>query len=151
MEDKIATEPESALGPGIGMLGSEGLHEFVRYFAASLVALIVDAGLLVLLTSGVGVPYLWSGAIAFLAGLATVYFLSVRWVFSKRTLADARMEAIVFAVIGLVGLGINELVLYGLTGVLGFHYGLAKIASVGLVFSWNFGARKYLLFRDAAR
>jgi len=151
MEDKIATESDTEVAPGLGVLGSEGLHEFVRYFVASLIALLVDAGLLVLLTSVVGVPYLWSGAIAFLAGLATVYLLSVRWVFSKRTMNDMKVEAIVFAVIGVVGLGINELVLYGLTGVLGFHYGLAKVASVGLVFFWNFGARKYLLFRGAAK
>lgn len=151
MEDKIATEPDTVLTPAVGVLGSEGLHEFVRYFVASLIALFVDAGLLVLLTSGAGVPYLWSGAIAFLAGLATVYILSVRWVFIKRALNDMKVEAIIFAVIGVVGLGINELVLYGLTGVLGFHYGLAKAASVGLVFFWNFGARKYLLFRTAAK
>lgn len=151
MEDKTVTDADTVVAPGLGVLGSEGLHEFVRYFAASLIALVVDAGLLALLVGVADVPYLWSGAIAFLAGLTTVYFLSVRWVFSKRTLTDPRMEAIIFAVIGVVGLGINELVLYGLTGLLGFHLGLAKLASVGLVFFWNFGARKYLLFRGATK
>jgi putative flippase GtrA len=151
MEDKTATDADTVVAPGLGVLGSEGLHEFVRYFAASLIALIVDAGLLALLAGVAGMPYLWAGAIAFLAGLATVYLLSVRWVFSKRSLADSRIEALIFAVIGVVGLAINELVLYGLAGLLGFHLGLAKLASVGLVFFWNFGARKYLLFRGGAR
>lgn len=151
MEDNIATDPETVVTPSVAVLGSEGLHEFIRYFVASLIALAIDAGLLALLISVAGVPYLWAGAIAFLAGLASIYVLSVRWVFNKRALTDMRMEAVVFAVIGVVGLGINELMLYVLTGLLGLHYGFAKLASVGLVFFWNFGARKYLLFRNSAR
>lgn len=151
MEEDIATRPEAVVTPGMAVIGSEGMHEFIRYFVASAVALVVDAGLLALLTSVLGVPYLWSGAIAFLAGLAAIYLLSVTWVFNHRLVTDRWTEAAVFGTIGIVGLGINELVLYLLTGGLGLHYSVGKLASVALVFSWNFGARKYLLFRSGAR
>jgi len=146
-DDDLATAPESAVTPGVAILGSPGLHEFVRYGLASGVALAVDAGLLGVLTSGLGIPYLVSGAIGFMAGLITIYLLSIGWVFQNRNLKDARAELLIFAIIGIVGLGINHAVLYVLTGLVGVHYGLSKAASVVLVFSWNFGARKYLLFR----
>jgi putative flippase GtrA len=128
-------------------LGSEGVREFVRYFAASAVALVVDALLLYVLTSIVGVPYLYSGAIAFLLGLVIVYVLSIVWVFEHRTSVHPGVEFLVFALIGLVGLGVNEGVLYVLTGIYGVYYLVSKIASVVVVFTWNFFARKYMLFR----
>jgi putative flippase GtrA len=147
MDEDIATNPEAVVTPGVAIIGSTGLHEFIRYFGASAAALAVDAGLLALLTSVLGVPYLWSGAVGFTAGLTVVYLLSIKWVFQNRSLTDARAEAAIFAVIGVVGLGLNEAVLYALVELVDLHYGVAKLASVAVVFSWNFGARKYLLFR----
>ncbi len=99
------------------------------------------------MTSVLGVDYLISGAIAFLVGLTIVYILSVRWVFEARALSDWKAEFLVFAMIGVVGLGLNELVLWILTGYFDLFYMFSKVASVVAVFSWNFGARKYLLCR----
>jgi putative flippase GtrA len=147
-EEDIVVAPESETAPGVEVLGSETTREFMRYFVASALALAADAISLYLLTSVVGVPYLVSGAIAFLFGLSIVYLLSVRWVFERRSLQSPVTEFALFATIGIVGLGLNELVLWLLTGVAGFHYLLSKFGSVVIVFSWNFGARKYFLFRS---
>lgn len=133
----------------MSLIGSKGLHEFIRYFAASAVALAVDVGFLWFLTSVLGVQYLISGALAFLLGLGVVYILSVRWVFEQRSLHDWKAEFLVFAFIGIVGLGLNELILWFFTGLFGFFYLVSKIASVFVVFSWNFGVRKWFLFRAA--
>lgn len=143
----IATSPESAPTSTLSTLGAEGIHEFIRYFVASLVALIIDVGSLWVLTSLLGVPYLLSGAVAFTLGVITVYILSVRWVFSERMVRNPHLEFLLFAGIGLVGLGINELVLWALTSIGGVFYLVSKMASVVVVFSWNFAARKWLLFR----
>jgi putative flippase GtrA len=114
---------------------------------ASGVALSLDVGSLYVLTSIFTVPYLISAAIAFLIGLTTIYVLSVNWVFEHRVLRDAKAEFAVFTLIGMVGLALNELVLWALTGQLGLYYLLSKGVSIAIVFSWNFGARKWLLFR----
>ena len=53
-----------------------------------------------------------------------------------------------FALIGVVGLGLNELIIYLCTGVWGMWVMLSKIISTGIVFFWNFFARKYILFRS---
>lgn len=145
----IVTTPEAETSAAVSTIGSEGLHEFIRYFVASGIALTVDVGILWLLTSVLGVSYLVSGALAFAAGLVTIYVLSVFWVFSTRTLQSPATEFTVFALIGIVGLGLNELILYALTGLIGWHYLFSKVASVAVVFTWNFAARKWLLFRSS--
>ena len=145
----IATAPEGEMAPSIEALGSNTTREFLRYFVASAIALVTDAGSLVLMTSLIGIPYLYSGAVAFLFGLTVIYVLSIRWVFEARSVRDWRAEFSLFALIGIVGLLLNEFVLWILTGELGFHYMLSKGASVVLVFLWNFLARKSLLFKNA--
>ena len=146
-EPDIVTVPEAATTPMVSILGSSGIHEFIRYFVASGVALFVDAGSLWLMTDVFGIQYLWSGSIAFLLGLTIVYILSVSWVFEKRTMQDWKREFLIFAFIGLVGLGLNDLMLWFLTGYMGLFYMFSKGASIVTVFAWNFGARKWLLFR----
>ena len=143
----IATAPESESGAAIRAIGSRNTREFIRYFAASFIALAVDAGSLALMTSIFGVPYLISGGIAFTLGLITVYMLSIRWVFEVRHVRSVWAEFFIFLVIGAIGFCINEGVLWLLTGVFGLFYLVSKIASVLIVFTWNFFMRKFLLFR----
>lgn len=146
MNQDIATAPEREAGSSMHVLGSEGFHEFLRYAFASAVALLCDVGALTILTSVFGVSYLVSGALAFLVGLLVIYVLSTHWVFAARTSASPWREFALFALIGIVGLGINELVLWVLTGWFGLFYLSSKAASIVLVFAWNFAARKRLLF-----
>ncbi|MCB1763378.1 MAG: GtrA family protein [Gammaproteobacteria bacterium] len=122
-------------------------NELIRYFIASIAALLVDVGTLYLLTQFAGLHYLISAGTGFLLGLATVYVLSIRWVFSKRRVKKSSHEVIIFSLIGLGGLGINEFGMYLLTDKLLFHFMVSKLVVTGLVFSWNFGIRKLLLFR----
>jgi len=127
--------------------GSQPAHELARYFFASLAAFFADTGSLALMTSVFGVQYLISAPIAFMFGLVIVYVLSIRWVFETRTLQSARKEFAVFLAIGIVGLLINEGVLWLLTGFFGMFYLVSKLVSVFVVFGWDFLTRKALLFR----
>lgn len=147
MHEDLATAPEQAPSSTMRVMGAEGLHEFVRYFIASGIALLTDIGALTVFTSIFGMPYLIAGALAFIIGLVIVYVLSTHWVFSARSIKNYWTEFGLFSLIGLVGLGINELILWILTGGLGLYLLYSKVASVIFVFSWNFFARKYLLFR----
>lgn len=123
--------------------------EFVRYGVASALALVGDFGTLVALTELAGVHYLTSAAIGFGVGIVITYLLSVRWVFASRRLANAHAERAIFLLIGLGGLAINHVVMFGLTELALVPYALSKFGSVGLVFSFNFILRKLLLFKTA--
>ncbi len=120
--------------------------EGFRYFGASALALGIDLATYSGLIYFAGVHYLVAAPVGFALGLALIYLLSVRWVFAERRLADRRVEFTVFALIGLAGMGINELVIY--VGVDRFALGPvpAKLLSSGLVFCFNFASRKFLLF-----
>jgi putative flippase GtrA len=140
------------LGERVRAAASHSLAgEFARYFAAGLIALGIDFALYVALTELAGWHYLISATAAFAAGLATVYFFSIFWVFRERSIGPGSREFLLFSVIGIVGLALTAAVLYVLTDILGLDYRLSKIASAGLVFLFNFGCRKFFLFRRPSR
>jgi len=85
----------------------------------------------------VGVHYLFSAPIGFSIGVTVIYFLSTRWVFRERRLSDARREFVIFAFIGLLGLLLNELIIFLGVERLALSYELAKLASAGIVFGFN--------------
>jgi putative flippase GtrA len=120
--------------------------EGFRYFGASALALGIDTATLAGLVYLAGVHYLLAAPLGFAAGLALIYLLSVRWVFAERRLADRRIEFAVFTTIGLVGMGINELILYIGVDRFGLSPIQAKIPSAALVFLFNFATRKLVLF-----
>ena len=122
--------------------------QLLRYGIAGLTAATVDTGLLALLTElfGERLLLLWT-AIAFTCGLATTYLMSIKWVFSNRNMSRTA-EIIIFAVIGIIGLGLTELLVWVFAIKLDWHYLLAKITAATTVFIWNFSAKKLLLFRN---
>lgn len=122
--------------------------QVLRYGVAGLTAATVDTGLLALLTElfGENLLLLWT-AIAFACGLATTYIMSIKWVFSNRTMNRAA-ELAIFIFIGIVGLGLTELLVWVFAIKLDWHYLLAKITAATTVFIWNFTAKKLLLFRN---
>ena len=122
--------------------------QLLRYAVVGGISFIVDYGSLWLLTEKAGVPYLWSAALAFILGLVCNYMLSTRWVFGESRISNAWGEFAAFAVVGVVGLGLNELIMFGCTEWIGLHYMISKIVSTVIVFFWNFLARRFLVFKS---
>ena len=122
------------------------LLQLFRYTFVGGFAFLVDFGTLFSLTEFFDIHYLVSAAIAFIFGLTINYFLSVLWVFSSRTMESRLLEFFLFALIGLVGLGLTELFLWLLTDILSIYYLLSKMITTSVVYFWNFFVRKLLLF-----
>ena len=120
--------------------------ESFRYVAESALALAVDFGIYSGLIRMAGVDYLVAAPIGFGLGLAVVYVLSVRWVFGHRRLANVRAEFALFALIGLAGMALNQLVVYAGVEKFSLSFESAKVVSAGTVFTFNFVTRKLLLF-----
>jgi len=129
-----------------GGVQREVLGEGTRYVAASAAALAVDFSVYAGLVRLASVDYLVAAPAGFALGLATIYVLSVRWVFGARRLADPRLEFAVFASIGLGGMALNQLVIYAGVEAGALSYESAKLVSAGVVFCFNFALRKLLLF-----
>jgi putative flippase GtrA len=123
------------------------LIQFFRYIFVGGIAFIVDFSLLFIFTDIFNIYYLISAALAFLIGTIVNYILSIYWVFDKRSLKNKSFEFGIFALIGFIGLGLNELIIWFFTEQIHFHYLVSKIISAWFVLLWNFSARKFLLFR----
>jgi putative flippase GtrA len=120
--------------------------ELVRYTMAGGLASLVDVGLLVVLTRGLGVYYLHAAAIAFGVGLLTSYLLSIAWVFQERTWQNPWVELGLFTLIGGIGLLWCGVCMWCLTEYAHLHYLCSKMGAALVVLLWNFFAKKWLLF-----
>lgn len=124
--------------------------DLIRYGLASALALAVDYGLLLLLSKRLGVAYLNATAIGFLTGMAVAYVLSIAVVFKGRRNVRASLEAASFVAIGVAGLALNQLMIWALVSHAGLDVAIAKAPTAGVVFMFNFLARRSLLFTPKA-
>ncbi len=117
--------------------------QFLRYIFVGGIAAVVNIGSLYVFTEVAHLYYLLSNVLGFILGLVTNYILSKILVFAKEEKFNKVIEFTIYAIIGVVGLGLDTLFLWLFTSM-GLYYILSKIISTALVFIWNFGARKVL-------
>jgi putative flippase GtrA len=138
---------------GARAIWPQGLGPFLdlfKYGLSSALALAIDYGLLIVLTERVGLHYAASAAIGFCAGVLVTYTLSVTFVFKQRRVLSTRLEFAGFLAIGVLGLGINQALLWALVTYSPLPYSLAKAPTAVVVFLFNFAARRALLFPAVA-
>jgi putative flippase GtrA len=129
--------------------------EFMRYLVVGGLAFLVDFGMLVLFNKAVlpelhGYRLYAATAIGFIAGLIFNYIFSLLFVFktAKYSKVGRSISAfLIFAVIGVIGLGLTELGMYAGTALLGINYMFVKIVVTGIVLMWNYLGRKILIFK----
>ncbi|WP_281932070.1 GtrA family protein [Methylocystis iwaonis] len=126
------------------------IRDMIRYAAASVFALALDYAVLMSLTKGFGVGYLQAAAAGFLSGLGLIYLLSIRYVFEGRRARAPRVEILGFLVTGVIGLLLTEALMRLFVGEFGFALSIAKAATAGFVFMFNFVSRRGLLFKHDA-
>ncbi|OKY80224.1 MAG: sugar translocase [Eggerthella sp. 51_9] len=95
--------------------------------------------------SSCGVPYLISTTISFVVSVIFNYFASMRFVFKRKDDMSRRREFIIFIVLSVCGLGINDLLMWLMVDSLYIDYRLSKIVVTVVVAVWNFVTRKIFL------
>src|SRR5262249_19248901 len=121
------------------------LREMSGYGVASVAALAVDVALLWMLAH-MGLHPVLAATLSFSAGAFVAYFLAVRIAFYTHRWRDRRLEFAGFFAIGLAALAINALVIFVTVQWLGLHLLLGKCVAAGCTFTFNFFARRQLLF-----
>lgn len=127
------------------------LGQIVRYLVTGGLAFVVDFGLFALCLYVFDWHYLLANLVGLIAGLIINYILSVVWVFvaCKRVLEKNKgLEFSLFALVGIAGVGINQLLMFLMVGVFDWNEMASKMVAAVLVLMWNFGARKLMLFRE---
>lgn len=121
-----------------------GYVQLIRYGMVVAIAFPVDFGLLYIFTDKFHMYYVLSAVLSFTISMIVNFILSIFWVFKLRTKRALWKEAIVFAVIGFIGMGLTALIVWVATDFGGFHYMASKLIAVSVVFFWSFGARRYM-------
>lgn len=129
------------------------LSEFLRYVFVGGIAFIVDITVLYLFKEYIfiSIPYslYLSTAAGFIAGVIVNYVLCLQLVFlsAKGTnLGKSNISKIMFIIIGIIGLGINELGMIAGVEYFAINYLIVKVFTTAVVLVWNYLARKYLIF-----
>ncbi len=120
------------------------LKQLGKYFGVALIGLFFDFFTLIFLREVIGVNYLLAAMGGFIVGLLVVYFLSNKVVFTNPKIKSSTIQFVIFAIIGLVGLGILSFLMWLFTEIMGFNYIISKVFSTIFVYCWNFFARRSL-------
>ena len=130
------------------------IKEFFRYVIVGGISFLADFGTLTLFEEMIfrqqeDWQIFVSTAAGFIVGLIMNYILSLVFVFrasENRSSGKSVGEFVIFALVGVVGLGITEGLMHLGVNVLHFHYMFTKIVSAGIVLIWNYLGRKILVF-----
>ena len=123
--------------------------ELVRYVIAGGTAFVCDFAVLFLCTEHLGFHYLYANLLGYMTGLGVSYVLNILWVFDYRRYKSVSVEFPLFTMIVLAGLCLSEAIMYLLVSHGEVNYLYAKFVSAGLVFLFNYLAKKATLFSRA--
>jgi putative flippase GtrA len=145
-------EPNTAVTGGLSNIPRwipRWAGELAGYGLVSALALGVDTALLQSLVTYAGWNYLTASIFSFVTGALVAYFLSTWFVFRSRRVTNPVVEFSYFLALGVVGLGINTLVLWLTVGVAGERLVPSKLLAAVCTFGTNFVLRRWLLFSSA--
>ena len=130
------------------------IAQFMKFGVVGFIAFLIDYGLLAFCTEILGINYLVSATIGFVVSVVFNYFASMRYVFTHKEDMSRRREFVIFVVLSVIGLIINNAILWAGVELItwpewlqGRAYLIVKIFATAVVMVWNFVTRK--IFLDA--
>jgi putative flippase GtrA len=118
-----------------------------RYFLVGGTAAVIDIGVFGVLVKVFGLPWFPVAVCSFVLATAVNYFLSVRFVFKSGVRFTPNTELLLVFVISILGLAVNQAVLWLLISRALWDPLFAKVTATGSVFFWNYWARRNLVFK----
>ncbi len=121
------------------------LEQIIRFGAIGFICFFIDYGVLVFLTEVAGVDYLLSSGISFSVSVIVNYILNMKYVFQPVEGRHKLVEFIIYLILSVIGLGVNQLIMWFGVDKLGFSYLFVKIGATAIVMVYNFISRKIFL------
>ena len=117
------------------------IKQVIKFGIVGVIATLIDYIILFILTEYVGLYYLISSIISFSISLIFNYILSIIWVFNIKN-KQTYKELLLFVILSIVGLIINQIILYFCTDILNCYYMISKMIATVIVMIYNFITRK---------
>lgn len=121
------------------------IKQLFRFGVVGGTAFLIDYGILFVCTEYLGIYYLISSLISFSISTIFNYIASIKWVFDVDKKKSVKRNFILFIVFSIIGLGINEFIMWFGVEKLDMYYMLVKIGSTAIVMIFNFVTRKMFL------
>ena len=121
------------------------IEQILKFGVVGVVCFFIDFGLMVVLTELFSINYLISSGISFTVSVTVNYLLSMRYVFASKNDSNKAAEFIIFVTLSIVGLGINQLLMWIMVDKAHIYYMASKIVTTAIVMIYNFITRKILL------
>lgn len=108
-------------------------------------AFIIDYGILIIMTEVFRVDYLVSSGFSFTVSVVFNYIMSIKWVFNVEKTRNKKQEMLLFFLFSIIGLGINQFIMWIMVDKFGVFYMISKIGATIVVMIYNFITRKLFL------
>ena len=126
---------------------------FVKFAIVGAIGAIIDFSVLNLMHKAFGWNLLWANTLSVSVAIVSNFTWNRLWTFPESRSRRKREQLPQFALINIIGLGINNLIVVGLTPLFAnfipdpWDYNLAKAIAIGVVLFWNFGANRIWTYR----
>lgn len=118
--------------------------QYAKFAVVGITSLMIDYGVLVFLTENTafGLDYFQASAFSYTTSIFVNYILSMKYVFHGKEDMGRMKEASIFFVLSLIGLFLNQMVMWFAVECLGIYYAAAKLLSTLMVTNYNYISRK---------
>lgn len=133
---------------GLGVNLKKLVRQFVDFAAVGVIAFLIDYGILMFLSQIIGWNPVFSAFISYVISTIFNYVASMRFVFTHRADLSRRREFILFVIFSMIGLGMNEFIIWVGTASFGngpYAVTASKLIATLIVALWNFFSRKHWL------
>ena len=121
----------------------ELLVQIFKFIIVGGIATLIDWIIYYICYHFIGIEPLLANIISFSISVVYNFWASVKYVFNTK--GDNKRNFIIFIVLAVIGLGINELIIFLLHNQLSWNAMLVKIIATAIVMVFNFVTRKKLL------
>ncbi|WP_195419537.1 GtrA family protein [Collinsella sp. D33t1_170424_A12] len=121
------------------------IQQIMKFGIVGVLAFVIDYGLMVALTELVGLAPVASATVSFIVSVVFNYVASMRFVFSHKEGMSKQREFAIFVVLSVIGLLINDGLMWAGTELVAIDYRIVKIGATAVVMVWNFVTRKLFL------
>ncbi len=121
---------------------------FIQIFKFAIVggiATVIDFGCIFILREFIHLPVLVANTLSFCISTIYNYIASIKWVFKVNEEKDSKKTFITFIIFSVIGLILNDLIMWFTTDMFNIYYMLGKIIATCFVMVFNFITRKLFL------
>ena len=121
------------------------LAQIMKFGVVGVIATVIDFGIMNLLHYGLGLNILIANTSGFIISLIFNYLASMKYVFAHKEGISRRREFIIFVVLSVIGLALNDLYMFVGVTFLSIGYQAMKAIATFLVTWYNYFSRRFFL------